>query len=100
MRRKLNRQQFNALADMVKAMVEQMPANDLEDKLLTAMMQRLMIEMEQRRIVVQKEYKLKWHPERAMAFAIVVHRCTFKESSYEGNLAMMLYNDIIQEVGL
>lgn len=97
---KLTRQEFNALSEVIKAMVEKLPSEDLEDKLLTAMMQRLMIEMEQRRVVVQKEYKLNWHPERKMAFAAVVQRCTFNQTSYEGNLIMKLYNEIIQEVGI
>jgi methyl coenzyme M reductase beta subunit len=100
MRTKLTRQEFNALADVIKAMVQMLPTDDLEDKLLRAMMERLMIEMEQRRVVVQKEYKLNWHPERAMAFAIVVSRCQFKTDSYEGNLCRTLYNQIIQSINL
>jgi hypothetical protein len=97
MKNKLNRQQFNALGEMVKVMADRLPAADLEDMLLKAMMQRLLIEMEQRRMEVKKDYKLNWHPERCLAFAAVVQRCTFRHDSYEGNLVMMLYNDIIQK---
>lgn len=99
MKTKLTRQEFNGLADLVTGMVKLMPEADLEDKLLKAMMQRLNIEMEKRRVEVKKEYKVNWHPERAIAFASVVQRCTFNHTSFEGNLALRLYNQILQEVG-
>lgn len=98
MRIKLTRQEFNSLAEIIKALVGQMGSDDLYEKLLLTMMQRLMLELEQKRLLVKKAYKLNWTPERALAFAIVVGDCSLKAHTYEGALVMKIYNQIQQEV--
>lgn len=95
---KLSRAEFNALTDTVKAIIPKMPNEDLNDKLLICMMQRLMIELEQRRVVVQPSYKLNWHPERKLAFATVCSWVTWDPSTFHGNLILKLYNQILQEI--
>lgn len=97
MKAKLSRQQFNALADVVKHIAFDFPQADIEDRLLKTMMQRLMMELEQRRIMVMPYYRIRWHPERALAFAAVVERYPFDHSTYEGNLMIQLRNQIIQQ---
>lgn len=97
MKAKLTKQQFNTLADLVKEVAYTWPQADIEDRLLKCMMQRLHIELEQRRLLVQPFYRLSWHPERALAFAAVVSRLSIPPTSAVGNLALQLHNQIIQK---
>lgn len=97
MKIKLSKQQFNTLADLVKDIAYTWPQADIEDRLLKCMMQRLHIELEQRRLLVQPYYRLSWHPERALAFAAVVSRLQLPCTHHAGNLALQLHNQIIQK---
>lgn len=97
MKAKLTKQQFNTLADLVKEMAYSWPQADIEDRLLKCMMQRLHIELEQRRLLVQPYYRISWHPERALAFAAVVSRLSLEPTSHAGNVALQLHNQIVQK---
>ncbi len=96
MKLKITRQQFNTLADVVGVMVEKIPDEDIEDKLLKAMMQRLQIDLEKRRIEVKKTYGLKWHPERCLAFAAVAKRFDIQPTSHAGMVVLKIYHEIFK----
>jgi hypothetical protein len=100
MKLKLTRQQFNTLADVVGIMALKLPQDDVEDMLLKAMMQRLHIDLEKRRIEVKKAYGLKWHPERCLAFAAVAKRFELQPTSHAGMVVLKIYHEIFKTYNL
>ncbi len=94
---KHSRSAMNSLALLVGGVANLWPSEDLEDRLIKCMMERFAIELNQRIVIVQKEYKIKWHPERALAFAVAFSHTNLKAGSFEENLVRGLINDIAQQ---
>lgn len=97
MKLKLTNSEMQSLSEMVKLVVDKWPRSCISDLLLHTMMTRLSIELQQRVILLQKEYKLSWHPERAMAFFIVFCDADFPNHPFENNLRMRIVNQIHQQ---
>lgn len=71
------------------------------DRLIKCMLQRFAIDLNNKVLVIRKEYRLHWHPERALAFAVAVEGCiNIDPTKYEHNILLKLQNQIIQETTL
>ena len=100
MKTTLTRSEMEAIGKMVVALVKHWePTDDLYDMLLNRMMQRLQTDILRKIIEPKKQYKMSWHPERALAFACIMSTQLddLKKYPFEYNLLLKLINQIHQE---
>lgn len=100
MKTKLKRTEMEAVTKMVVAIVTHWePNDDLFDMLLFRMMERLKIDLVRKVVEYKNEYKMTWHPERALAFACIMSAelDNMKAHPFEHNILLQLINQIRQE---
>jgi hypothetical protein len=96
MKFKLTATQMDTLGQMVAALAAYDYGNDYEDLLLKAMMQRLHEDLQIKAIRHQREYKMNWHPERALAFAAAAQVLGLGHTSHAGAILHKLKTSVDQ----
>ena len=83
-----------SLTQVVRIVAERWPNATMQQCLLKAMMERLMIDLEVKLFSYKKEYRFTWHPERAMAFYCVFENIPVGFGPYESQLILRIMDDI------
>ena len=94
MKFKVTAAQMETLYQMVKALAAYDYGQEYEDHLLKTMMQRLEDDLFLKIRKYQREYKINWHPERALAFAAAAQVLGLSVTSHAGAIAHKLKTEV------